>query len=428
MKSFAIWRIFLALGLAVIAGCLTGPETSVFDVKLLQIYGIVGQLFLNALTLIVVPMVCSSIIIATARMGADAAFKTLGIRSFVYFIATTLVAMCVGYALITFFQPGGSLGGVLAQGAIPIDEARLQELQGQAGQGAFEKVEQILVRLVPKNIFDAAAEGQVLGLITFCTLFGFFASKIEPRTGAVVIAFFQGISQIMMKITQLVIRLLPIGVFALVAKVIAVTGLEAIKSVAVFFSLVVAGLVITCFVIFSFWLWLVAKVSPFHHFKALMPALLTAFSTSSSAAALPVSIDCLEKNGYVAPRICDFFMPLATAINMPGTALHVCAAVFFISQVYGVSFNLMTQGIILLMTLLTSFGVAGVPSGSLFAVVTVLGMVGLPGDGILLILAVERLLDMCRTAANVYINSCCAVLIGRAEKQEPAIVSAVSAT
>ena len=403
MKNSAILRVFGAIILAVIAGCFTGRDTAIFEINLLQLYGVVGQTFLNALKLIAVPLVSSSIIIATARMGSDSAFKVLGFKSFGYFISTTVLAMLVGYFCVTILQPGIGQDGSVGQSYISAEQ--LKVMQSEADQGVFEKIELILLRMVPSNIVQAAAEGQILGLIVFCSFFGFLSAKIDPHASATVLSFFQGVFEIMMKITHLLMKVLPVGVFALIAKVIASTGLDAIASAIAFFGVVLLGLSITCGVVFPVFLKIIGKKNPFQHFRAMFPALM------------PVAIECLEEGAGIPSRICNFFVPLATAINMPGTALHVCVAVFFIAQVYGVSLGFATQGMILLMTLLTSFGVAGVPSGSLFAIVTVMTMIGLPSEGIVLILVVERLLDMCRTAANVYANSCCAVLIAQAERQ-----------
>ncbi len=426
MKNSTLWQVLAAIALAVLAGYLTGPDTAVLGLNLRQAYGLAGQLFLNALTLVVVPLVCSSIITGTARMGTDKAFKSLGAKTFGFFISTTFLSILVGYFLVQGFAPGLDLPGDMSQSFLA-DAGRLQAIQSQAQEGAFQKVEQLLLRLVPTNILAAASQGQMLGLISFCMLFGFFINKIEAPAAAVITAFFQGIFQIMMKITQLVMKALPFGVFVLVAKVVSSTGLEAITSVAAFFFVVLLGLMVTSLIVFPLLLKLVAGVNPITHFKAMLPALVTAFSTSSSAATMPVTIECLEKRAGISPRICSFTIPLGTAINMPGTALHVCASVFFIIQVYGVPMNLATQATIVLMTLLTSFGIAGIPSGSLFAVVTVLSMSGLPTEGVAVILAVERLIDMCRTAVNVFANSCCCVLVAKSEKQEDLITASITA-
>lgn len=420
MKNAMLIKVFAALGLAVVAGCVTSPDTTIFSVPVVQLYGLVGKLFLNALMLVVVPLVCSSIIIGTARMGSDSAFKTLGTKTFLCFVGTVALAVLVGYILMITFQPGSGQQEGLAQSLI--DVTKLQELQTQNQDTGFQKIEQLLLRFVPTNILAAAAQGQMLGLIVFCMLFGYFLTKIESQAGSVILSFFQGVFQIMMHITQMVMKALPVGVFGLVAKVIAMTGMESVKPVASFFAIVLLALLVQTLVVFPLLLKMIAGINPIHHFKAMAPALLTAFSTSSSAATMPVTIECLEKKANVSPRICGFTIPLGSSVNMPGTAIYVCCAVFFIAQVYHIDMSIADQCIALCMIMLTSFGIAGVPSASLFAVVTVLAMTGLPSEGLALILAVERLIDMCRTTVNVFGNSCCTVLIESFDKQSDQVV------
>lgn len=424
MQNTMLFKVLIALLLAIVTGLATDADSTLIGIPLIPLYGLAGKLFLNALTLVVVPLVCSSIIIGTARMGADSAFKKLGKKTFACFISTTALAVLLGYVLMMTIQPGQSAQGTFAASL----DAHVTDLSQQAGEEGFQKIEQFLLRLVPTNILAAATQGQMMGLIVFCMLFGFFLTHIEAQAAGIIISFFQGVFQIMMKITQMIMTALPVGVFFLVSKVIASTGIESITSVAAFFGVLLLGLLIEMLILFPLLLKIIAKVNPLHHFRAMMPALMTAFSTSSSAATMPVSIECLEKHAGVSPRICSFTIPLGTSINMPGTALHVCCSVFFIAQVYGIPLSWSSQCVALFMILLTSFGIAGVPSASLFAVVTVLTMVGLPGEGIAMILAIERLVDMCRTTVNVFGNSCCAVLIQHADQRsasaEPVVASA----
>lgn len=419
MKNSAFLKVLAAIVLAIFFGFAIDPDSTIFGVSVLHFYDLIGKLFLNALTLVVVPIVCSSIITGTARMAADRSFKSLGIKTFGYFVGTTFLAILVGYFLVTWFQPGADQQGTL--GKTFVDAGRLQDIQIQAQQEGFEKVEQLLLSFFPTNILAAASQGQMIGLIIFCMLFGFFIHQIEKESAKVVLSFWQGLFEIMMKITQLIMRALPLGVFALVAKTVALTGIDSIASVVSFFMVVVLGLLIDAFVVFPCLLRFIAKASAKVHFEAMAPALLTAFSTSSSAATMPLTLECLEKRARLPSRVCNITVPLGTAINMPGTALYICAAVFFIAQVYGISLGWATQGVILLMILLISFGIAGIPSASLFAVVTILNMSGLPVEGIALILAVERLLDMCRSTVNVLGTSCCSVLIANKEPIEEPI-------
>lgn len=415
MKNNILLKVFVAIILAILAGWITGPTTEIFGVSFLKIYTLIGQLFLNALTLVVVPLVVSSIITGTAKMGSEHSFGKLGIKTFGFYIATTLSAIIVGVILSLVISPG-SFQEASSLASLQTNTSDLANTQLQ--NGTFEKFSQILYRLIPSNIFAAAAQGQMLGLICFSLLFGYFLSKIEERPSAILLGFWQGIFQIMMGITHLVMKALPIGVFGLVAKVVATTGLETVGSVALFFVTVIIALAIYALIVLPLMLIFIAGVNPILHYRAVAPALFTAFSTSSSVAALPIAIDCVEKRVGVSNRICSFTVPLGSSLNLSGTALYQCVAALFIAQVYGVDLSAATLFIVALMSLLTSTGMAGIPSASLISIVIILTTIGVPAEGIGLILAVERILDMCRTTVNVLGNTCCAVLVARSEGEK----------
>jgi Na+/H+-dicarboxylate symporter len=421
MKNNVLLQVFGSIFLAVIAGLLSGPDLEIFGVTYLQIYTLIGQLFLNALTLVVVPLVASSIIIGTARLGSDGSFGKLGLKTFGYFISTSLLAILVGWALMSLITPG-NLQEIPANLVSAAEKTRLIELENASNSNVFETISQILYKLVPSNILAVASQGQMLGLICFSLLFGFFSSRIESQAAAVIQSFWSGIFQIMMNMTQLVMKALPLGVFGLVAKVIATTGLESVKPVGMFFVTVLLGLAIHAFVILPLMLRFIGGVNPLLHFKAIAPALLTAFSTSSTAATLPITIDCVEKRVGVSNRICSFTIPLASSVNLSGSALYVCCVVLFSAQVYGIHLSFVNQCLVVLMTLLTSLGIAGIPSASLISVLMILQTLGLPLEAIGMILAVERLLDMSRAVVNVFGNTCCAVLIARSEGETTDVI------
>jgi proton glutamate symport protein len=411
MPKKKLFQVLIAIVLAVIAGHLAGKEASLWGVPYYQIFSLMGQLFLNALMLVVVPLVAASIISGTARMGSENAFGRLGIKTFATFLGTSAIAILVGWILAAWIQPG------LHTKLLAVD-ARVVDIAAQANEGAFAKIEQILLRLIPSNILAVASQGQMLGLIFFCLLFGFFISKIELEPGRVLLNVWKGIFQVMMKITELVMKAMPLGVFGLVAKTVALTGFSSITSLGYFFLTVILGLILYMFGALHALLRLVARVSPLAHLRGMAPALLTAFSTSSSAATLPVSIECIEKSSGVSNRITSFVLPLGTSLNLAGSSLQVIVSVFFIAEAYGVHLNFSTQVLIFALTWLLSIGVAGIPSASLISIVIILTSLGLPADGIGLVMAIERILDMCRTTVNVYSNSCCAVLIARSEKEK----------
>jgi Na+/H+-dicarboxylate symporter len=238
-----------------------------------------------------------------------------------------------------------------------------------------------------------------------------------------VVSFWRGVYEVMLMITDLVMRFAPIGVFALVAKVVATTGVDAFAQVALFAVTVLVALAVHLTVTLPLLLWMVGGVNPLRHFRAMAPALLTAFSTASSSATLPLTMECVEKRAGVSNRTTSFVLPLGATINMDGTALYECVAAVFIAQAYGIQLSFTAQSTIVILALLTSIGVAGIPAASLVAIVIILNAVGLPAEGIGLILAVDRVLDMCRTGVNIFSDSCGAVIIGRSEG-ETAILQA----
>ncbi len=218
-----------------------------------------------------------------------------------------------------------------------------------------------------------------------------------------------------MRITDLIMRFAPLGVFALVARTVMDTGLAAFGPLALFVLTVVLALGVHFLVVLPLLLYFIGGVSPLRHYQAMGAALLTAFSTASSSATLPVTMECVEKNAGVSNKISSFVLPLGATVNMDGTALYECVAALFIAQAYGIELSMGTQFLVVLLALLTSIGVAGIPAASLVAIAIILGAVGLPLEGTGLILAVDRILDMLRTAVNVFSDSCGAVIIARSE-------------
>jgi len=281
------------------------------------------------------------------------------------------------------------------------------------GRGAGD-ITGVFLRMVPPNIVQAAADGQMLGLIFFSLLFGVFMTRITKVYSETMLNFWFGVYETMMAVTLFIMKFAPIGVFGLVAKTVAATGFDAFEPLLIFFVTVVLALAVHVFVSLSAILW-IAGVNPLHHYRAMLPALLTAFSTASSSGTLPVIIECVEKNAGVSNRTSSFVLPLGATINMDGTALYECVAAMFIAQAYGLDLSLATQFTIVLVALLTSIGVAGIPAASLVAITVILGVIGLPLEGIGMLLVTDRILDMLRTSVNVFSDSCGAVVIARSE-------------
>ncbi len=407
------WQILIALLLAVLVGWIVSPDTSLFGVSLVSIFDFVGQLFLNALKMIIVPLIISSIIMGVSNLGSSDAFGRLGTKTLLYYVVTSTIAILIGIAVVNIIQPG-IVDGTPAKEILGLSADTSDVMEKVEGKSASDVVG-IFLRMIPTNIVKAAADGQMLGLIFFSLLFGFFITKIKLDTQKVLQAFWQGVFDVMMLITDLVMKFAPIGVFALVAKVVTISGFEAFKPLLTFFFTVIIALLIHIVIVMPLLLRFVGGVSPIKHYQAMAPALLTAFSTASSSATLPVTIDCVEDRAGVSNRVTSFVLPLGATVNMDGTALYECVAAIFIAQAYGLDLTFATQFSIVVLALMTSIGVAGIPSASLVAIAIILAAIGLPAEGIGLILAVDRVLDMCRTAVNVFSDSCGAVIIGRTE-------------
>ena len=416
MKLKLHWQILIALVLAVIAGTLTGTDSSLFGITFYSVYLFIGTLFLNALKMLIVPLIVSSIIVGIAGIGSSGALGRLGGKTLFYYMTTSLIAILIGLVMVNIIAPG-VIDGEPAKDLIGLT-GNVDEIKGKVeGKGAGDVVD-VFLRMVPTNIAAAAVNGQMLGLIFFSLLFGFFLTKIQEAYAESLYNFWQGVYEVMMLITEWVMKFAPIGVFALVAKVVATTGLDAFKPLALFFVTVVLALATHFFVVMPVLLRVVGRVNPWRHYRAMLPALLTAFSTSSSSATLPMTIECVEKNAGVSNKTSSFVLPLGATINMDGTALYECVAAIFIAQAYGIELSFATQFTIVMVALLTSIGVAGIPSASLVAISIILAAIGLPIEAIGLILAVDRVLDMCRTTVNVFSDSCGAVVIARTEGEQ----------
>jgi len=411
------WQILIALALSVIAGLITGQDAALFGVTFDSAYQFIGQLFLSALKMLIVPLVLSSIIVGVSGLGNDSNLGRMGLKTLVYYAFTSFIAILIGLLLVNIIAPG-YIDGEPAKDLIglqPVPESTVAKVEGKGASDIAE----IFLRIVPPNIVSAAANGQMLGLIFFSLLFGFFMTKISQGPAESMRSFWEGIFETMMEMTNFIMKFAPLGVFGLVAHVIAGLDAESLddlfSSLAMFVLTVLLSLAIHVFVVMPLILSLIGKVNPVRHYKAMLPAMLTAFSTASSSATLPITMECLEKNAGVSNKTSSFVLPLGATVNMDGTALYECVAAMFIAQAYGLELTFATQFTIVFVALLTSIGVAGIPSASLVAITIILTAIGLPLEAIGLILAVDRILDMFRTSVNVFSDSCGAVVIAKSE-------------
>jgi len=407
------WQILIALVLAIFAGLLSGKDAALFGVTFYSTFDFFGTLFLNALKMLIVPLVVSSIIVGIMGIGSGENLSRLGGKTLSYYAISSFFAIMTGLILVNLTMPGISDGQPLKEviGLTDVPQSVVEKVEGKDSGDIVA----VFLRMVPPNIVSAAAEGQMLGLIFFSLLFGYFMTKLEDTKASVMQNFWQAVLDVMMQMTNWVMKFAPIGVFALVAKVVASSGVDVFIPLMVFFFTVIAALAVHFIFTMSLVLRYVAKVNPLLHYKAMSSALLTAFSTSSSSATLPLTMECVEHKVGVSNRVTSFTLPLGATVNMDGTALYECVGAMFIAQAYGLDLTLTTQFTIVLVALVTSIGVAGIPSASLVAISIILGAIGLPLEGIGLILAVDRVLDMCRTAVNVFSDSVAAVVIAKLE-------------
>ncbi len=405
MKLALHWQILIALVFAALAGFLSGTEATIFGVPWIAIYTFIGTLFLNALKMIVVPLVVSAIITGVANVGDNGGFGRLGGKTLGYYVLTSTIAIIIGLVLVSLIQPGVNDDGV------PVLETSDEIMQAVAGKSGGDVVD-VFLRMIPTNVIDAAAQGQMLGLIFFSILFGFFMTRLKGPLKETLNNFWQAIFDVMMMMTNLIMKFAPLGVFGLVAASVAKTGFDQFGNLALFFMTVTLALAIHLLVVMPILLKVLGKVdNPWLHYQAMAPALLTAFSTSSSSSTLPVTISSLENRAGVSNRVSSFVLPLGATVNMDGTALYECVAVIFIAQLFGITLDFGTMLLIVILSLATSIGVAGIPSASLVAISIILVAVGLPAEAIGLLLVVDRLLDMMRTAVNVFSDSVGAVVI-----------------
>jgi len=411
------WQILIAIVLAGIVGSIVKQYTteavtpSLLGVSFVSVFEYVGAIFLNALKMIIVPLITSSIIVGVAGIGSGGNIGQLGWRTLLFYATTTLAAILVGLVVINAIAPG-YVDGEPAGEILALD-APAQDISAKIeGKGAGD-VAEVFKRMVPPNIVKAAAEGQMLGLIFFAILFGYFMTHLEHDYAEPLFKFWNGVFHVMMKMTELIMKFAPIGVFGLIAAVVAETGFGAARPLAVFALAVVAALLVHSLVTLPVLLRYVGRVKPFATLRAMSPAMLTAFSTSSSSATLPVTMDTLEEKVGVSNEVSSFVLPLGATVNMNGTALYECAAAMFLAQAYGLDLSLGVQFTIVIIALLTSIGVAGVPSASLVAIAIILNAVGLPVEAIGVLMVFDRVLDMCRTSVNIWGDACCATIVAR---------------
>lgn len=405
-KSFSMelyTKILVGLILGTVAGLLL--HQSIVEFKP------VGTAFIRLIQMVVMPLVFASLFIGTASLGDIGKMGRIGGKTLIFYLLYTAFAVGVGLVLANLFQPGSGLPE-------HIKTALMQNYSSQAGSkvtsAAKPSIVDTFLNIIPTNPFSALSQGVLLQIIFFAIFGGAVATMIPPEKGKLLVDFMDAVNDLMIKTVHIVIKVAPYGVFALIASVIGSFGMEILVSLLKYSLLTIAGLLLLNFT-YPFVVSTLGGMKPMQFLKGILPAQLVAFSTSSSSATLPVTIEVSETNLGVPNDIASFVLPLGATINMNGTALYQGISALFIAQVYGMHLTIGNQLIIVLTATLASVGTAGAPGVGMLMLVIVLKQIGIPLEGIALILGVERILDMFRTTINITGDTAAAVVVAASE-------------
>ncbi len=396
-RSLTFW-IFVGL----FAGLLCG---AIFGEAIVPLANALGTLFLRLLRMAIMPLIIASITSAVISIGNRQNLGVLGLQTFGYYVVSSLAAILTGQVLVNILKPG--VGSTL----------RLQ--QAPDSIPAMEQgIGQILIDIIPANPFASMAEGRVLPVIFFSILLGYFITRTREPYCTQMGDLFAGLFEAMLRMTRMIVWTAPIGIFGINAEIVATTGFSAFKSLGFYFGVVLIGLAIHAFVTLPLVLYLFTRRNPFRHYRGMPPALVTAFSTCSSIVSLPLTMKAVNETSGVSKKLSSFVLPIGATVNMDGTALYECVAVVFIAQVYSFDLSFTAQLVIVLTALLASIGAASVPMAGLVMMSIILSAVGLPLEAVGLILAVDRFLDMFRTATNVLSDSVGTVIIAKLQGED----------
>jgi DAACS family dicarboxylate/amino acid:cation (Na+ or H+) symporter len=418
----------ILLGLVLGAGCgvavnflardAAGKPLPDLEWVLRNISGPVGQVYLRMLLMTVVPLVFASLAVGVAKLGDFRSLGRIGAKTMLYFVGSMTIAVAIGLTLVNTVQPG-----------VGLPEATRVELMTAFGGEAKSKEEaaekdkfsvETFVKIVPRNPIESMAKmpPDMLGVIFFALLVGAGISTLPAERGQLMLQVLEGLGDLMVFIIGLAMKLAPYGVFALIFSVTARFGFDILLQLGKYVFVVLLGLGLHMFGVMSLLVYFFSNLNPLVFFRKVRAVIITAFSTSSSNATLPTSIKITEEELGVPAPIAGFVLPLGATMNMNGTALFEGVTVVFLAQVFGVQLGIAEQAIVIVLSVLTAIGAAGVPGGSIPLLVMVLAAVGVPPGGIAIIIGVDRLLDMCRTTLNVVGDITCATYIARSEGYE----------
>jgi Na+/H+-dicarboxylate symporter len=417
-------QLYTKISIGLVLGAVVGVAVNVTGVSakpawtegIVPVLDFVGRAFIRLITMIVIPLVVASLMMGVASLGDIRKLGRIGGKTVGYYMATTAAAITIGLTLALLVKPGSRIA----------PESR-DQLAAEFASQAADRVQlaearpglwDVLLNMIPSNPIAAAADGNLLALIVFVIIFGAAVSLIAEDRKQAVLRFFGGVNDAAMIIIDWIMKVAPYAVFALIAVVISRFGLDVLRSLAIYSLVVAGGLLLHALLTYGTLVTVLARLNPVEFFRRIRKVPLIAFSTSSSNATLPVTMETAEEELGVSKGVSSFVLPLGATINMDGTALYQGVATVFIAQVYGVDLGLPELLTIVLTATLASIGAAGVPSAGIITLILVLQSVGLAGQaaaGIALILGVDRILDMMRTAVNVTGDLSCAAFVARSE-------------
>ncbi len=406
----------VGLGAGIAANLLVG-EAAWLDAVIRYVADPIGQVFLRLLFMLVIPLVFSALVLGVVELGDPQSLGRIGGRTLIWILVVTTAAVTIGMVIVNLFQPGAGIPEDVAATLLASGSERAGQIATQReGVSGID----ILLNIIPRNPVQAAADGDLIAVIFFAMMLGIAATILRTPATKTFVGAVEGLYEICLKLIDWVIQLAPYAVAALLFSITARLGLDVLVQLAQFVGTVLAALGLHMFVVLPILLLLFGRMSPLVFFRGAQPALLTAFSTSSSSATLPTSLMVAEENLRVPRPVARFVCTVGSTANMNGTALFEGITVLFLAQFFGVELSLAQQVLVLLMCVLGGIGAAGVPGGSLPVIAMILVMFGIPPEGIGLILGVDRFLDMCRTVVNVCGDLAGSVVVGRHEAAAPA--------
>ncbi|WP_202709952.1 dicarboxylate/amino acid:cation symporter [Sporosalibacterium faouarense] len=405
-KSKLTKRILIGLVLGAAFGILLSfiPEGYVRDTILIDgLISMVGGVFISGIKMLVVPLVFVSLVCGASALGDPKKLGRVGAKTLLFYLVTTCIAITLALGIGSLINPG-----------VGLDLSNI--VKEEPTIGASKSFVDVIIGMVPSNPINALASGEMLQIIVFALLTGISLSLVKEKAQPVV-DLFEALNTLMMKMVMIIMMVAPVGVFALITKTFATVGFEAMIPLLKYMIAVILALILHAGLTYMGMLSTIGKLNPIQFFKNFIPAMGVAFSTASSSGTLPVTLETAEERCGVSKNIASFTLPLGATINMDGTAIMQGVAVIFISQVYGIDLSIQALLTVVLTATLASVGTAGVPGVGLITLSMVLQSVGLPIEGIALIIGIDRLLDMTRTVVNITGDTVCTILISKSENE-----------